>query len=143
MSNQTPASLKGLRVRLVAGPEDTAPIEQQAYKKLKKLVATHGPALSERVLSQFRQSLTGLLLHGLRARPVESADGSRVRFVGSDGRHYTVPAEKWSAAERADPGAKKYTSKAGASKDVRSESEPPKRSLAHRLFADPLLGLSR
>jgi hypothetical protein len=134
MPDQTPASLRGLRVRLVAGPEASASIEQRAYAKLKKLLSEHGPALSEQVLSQFRQSLNGLLLHGLRARPVETpkaaSDGTRIRFVGSDGRHYTVPVEKWSAVQKADPGAQKYS--AGK---VSSQSEPPKkRSLANSLF---------
>src|SRR5258708_32859599 len=119
MPDPIPASLKGLRVRLVAGPEASATKEQAAYAKLKKLLAEHGQHLSKEVLSQFRRTLTGLLLHGLRARPVESADSSRIRFVGSDGRHYTVPAEKWSAVQKADPGAKKYVAgKAGASKET-------------------------
>jgi hypothetical protein len=141
-----PESLKGLRVRLVAGPENSATKEQVAYRKLKTLLTAHGPALSEQVLSQFRQCLNGLLLHGLRARPVETpktaSDSTRIRFVGSDGRHYTVPAEKWSDVQKADPGAKKYSGK-GASKESSSGSEPPKQSLAERLFADALKGLGK
>jgi hypothetical protein len=145
MPDQIPNSLKGLRVRLVAGSENSTPIEQRAYIKLKKLLSEHGQHLSERVLSQFRQSLNGLLLHGLRARPVESADGSRIRFIGSDERHYTAPAEKWSAVQKADPGAKKYVAgEAGASKETSSQSEQPKkRSLADSLFDQALSRLGK
>jgi hypothetical protein len=143
MPNQLPESLKGLRVRLVAGPENSAPIEQVAYVKLKKLLSEHGKHLSDKTLAAFRQSLNGLLLHGLQARQVETPkaapDSKRIRFVGSDGRHYTVPIEKWSAVQKADPGAKKYS----ATK-VSSQSEPPhRRSLADSLFDTALARLGK
>jgi len=132
MPNQIPPSLKGLRVRLVTlAPENSTGIEQVAYGKLNKLLAEHGQHLSETTLALFRQSLNGLLLHGLRARPIDTrkaaSDSTRIRFVGSDGRHYTAPEEAWTEIQKADKGAKLYS--------PGSKSETPKRpSLAESLF---------
>ena len=132
MPNQIPDSLKGLRVRLVAGPDNSTTKEQAAYVKLKKLLAEHGQHFSPEILVLFRQSANGLLLHGLRARPVETSkaasESSRMRFVGSDGRHYTAPKQAWTEIQKADKGAKLYSPS--------PRSEPLKRSLADRLFAD-------
>src|SRR6266852_2177813 len=119
MTNQIPPSLKGLRVRLVAGPEASTAIEQQAYGKLKKLLSEHGKHLSEKALASFRQSLNGLLLHGLRAREVETAkassakttpDESWVRFKGSDGKLYQAHPETWPQVQKRDPGARQRAS---------------------------------
>jgi hypothetical protein len=135
MSAQIPASLKGLRVRLVTPASDkSATKEQAAYAKLKKLLAEHGQHLSKEVLSQFRRTLNGLLLHGLRARKVESSEGSEIRFKASDGKLYVASAKAWLEVQKRDPGARKVDA-------ASAESEKPKGSLADRLFANTIKSL--
>jgi len=147
MPDKIPDSLKGLRVRLVTPASgESAPVEQQAYRKLKKILSEHGQHLGEKTLASFRQSLNGLLLDGLRARHVEAPksatpkpqntpDESWVRFKASDGKLYLAHPESWPKVQKRDAGARKYSGKPGAS------SEQRKGSLADRLFADAVKGL--
>lgn len=117
-----PKSLQGLRVRLVTpAPDNSATKEQAAYAKLRTLLAEHGRHLSEPVHSQFRRTLNGLLLHGLRARQVETPkakssapDSTWIQFKASDGRLYQASAEAWPKVQKRDPGARQVERKAAA-----------------------------
>jgi hypothetical protein len=109
--------LSGLRVHLVTS---AASLEQRAYVKLKRLLSEHGQHLSEKTRSLFGKTLTGLLLHGLRAREVEPAQSSRaestpdetwIRFKGSDGRSYQAHPEEWPEVQKRDPEARRIQTK--------------------------------
>ena len=113
MPSHIPPSLKGLRVRLISSPAESrreTPKQQRARQELKQLLDIHAQHLSKKILALFRQSLNGLLLHGLRARPVDTLnaapDSAPIYFKASDGKMYKAPSKAWSAILKADPDAK-------------------------------------
>ena len=108
MPNAIPPSLKGLRIRLISRSEESTPIEKTAYAKLKRLLRDHGQNLTGQPRNLFRQSLSALLPHGLRARGIKSnpleasPKASEIQFTASDGRSYAAPAEAWPRIQKAD-----------------------------------------